>query len=94
MAGLGILVASSATSGDDALANFSAAESDAAVSLFGCDCLACINALRQLRTQPLLKGGQGHCWSWLEQRISPQKQQAILQTLDAEEANLGKTKRD
>jgi hypothetical protein len=90
----GILVASSATSGDDALANFSVAESDAAVSLFGCDCLSCINALRQLRTQPLLKGGQGHCWSLLEQRVSPQKRQVILQTLEAEEANLGQTKRD
>jgi hypothetical protein len=32
--------------------DFSAAESDAAVALFGCDCPACINALRQLRRQP------------------------------------------
>lgn len=31
--------------------NFSYAESDAAVSLFGCDCPACINALRQLKSQ-------------------------------------------
>jgi hypothetical protein len=90
----GILIASSATSGNDALADFSAAESDAAVSLFGCDCLACINTLRQLRTQPLLQGGEGHCWSLLKQRVSPQKRQTILQTLEAEEANLGPTKRD
>lgn len=33
--------------------DFSAAESDAAVALFGCDCPACINTLRQLRSQPL-----------------------------------------
>ena len=32
--------------------NFSYAESDAAVALFGCDCPACIGALRQLRDQP------------------------------------------
>jgi hypothetical protein len=33
--------------------DFSEAESDAAVALFGCDCPACINTLRQLRSQPL-----------------------------------------
>lgn len=32
--------------------DFSIAESDAAVTLFGCDCPACIGALRQLRDQP------------------------------------------
>ncbi|MBE9204726.1 hypothetical protein IQ218_16430 [Synechocystis salina LEGE 06099] len=32
--------------------DFSYAESDAAVALFGCDCPACIGALRQLRDQP------------------------------------------
>ncbi len=32
--------------------DFSYAESDAAVALFGCDCPACIGALRQLRSQP------------------------------------------
>ena len=31
--------------------DFSAAESDAAVALFGCDCPPCINALRQMRSQ-------------------------------------------
>src|SRR5512139_2496916 len=31
--------------------DFTAAESDAAVALFGCDCPPCINALRQLRSQ-------------------------------------------
>jgi hypothetical protein len=33
--------------------DFSEAESDAAVTLFGCDCPACINTLRQLQNQPL-----------------------------------------
>ena len=31
--------------------DFSAAESDAAVALFGCDCPPCINSLRQMRSQ-------------------------------------------
>lgn len=33
--------------------DFSEAESDAAVALFGCDCSSCIRALRQLRQTPL-----------------------------------------
>lgn len=33
---------------------FTDEESDAAVILFGCDCPTCLNALRQLRGQPLL----------------------------------------
>jgi hypothetical protein len=37
---------------DDLALEFSYAESDAAVALFGCDCPACLNALRQLRNQP------------------------------------------
>jgi hypothetical protein len=40
------------TEPDDFDFDFSYAESDAAVVLFGCDCPACINALRQLRNQP------------------------------------------
>ena len=36
---------------EDPMMDFSAAESDAAVELFGCDCPPCINALRQLRSQ-------------------------------------------
>ncbi|BAZ69683.1 hypothetical protein NIES4106_44610 [Fischerella sp. NIES-4106] len=31
--------------------NFSEEESDTAISLFGCDCPSCINALRQMRGQ-------------------------------------------
>ncbi|PSB04016.1 hypothetical protein [Merismopedia glauca] len=79
----GILVASSTPSLD-----FSDAESDAAVNLFGCDCSSCINALRQLRTHTLLNKGQGHCWTSMEQRKSPQEVKEVLRTLEAEEANL------
>lgn len=79
----GILVASSTPNLD-----FSDAESDAAVTLFGCDCSSCINALRQLRTQTLLDKSKGHCWSSLELRKSPQEVQQVLDTLEAQEANL------
>ena len=37
-----------------AMLDFSEEESDAAVAMFGCDCPACINSLRQLRGVPLL----------------------------------------
>lgn len=36
---------------EEPMMDFSAAESDAAVALFGCDCPPCINALRQMRSQ-------------------------------------------
>ncbi|TVP63081.1 MAG: hypothetical protein EA342_18460 [Leptolyngbya sp. LCM1.Bin17] len=42
----------SQTESEDFDFGFSAAESDAAVALFGCDCPACLNALQQLRNQP------------------------------------------
>ena len=66
-------------------ADFTAAESDAAVTLFGCDCPACLGALRQLRSQFLLNSSQGHCWTALQQRVSPEELQSVLQTLEAEE---------
>jgi hypothetical protein len=45
----GTLIASSVgITGDDFATDFSEAESDAAVQLFGCDCPACIRSLRQL----------------------------------------------
>jgi hypothetical protein len=118
--------------------NFSDAESDAAVALFGCDCPACLNALQQLRNQPpvpqvltsrrlgpsttapttataanrarfasrqrgvpvpFFKAAapsvgqtdvadpvQGHCWVNLQERSTPADIQAVLQTLEAEEA--------
>lgn len=84
----GILVASAqGISADNPLLDFSEAESDAAVTLFGCDCPACINTLRQVRTQPLQQGGQGHCWASLQQRVSPEEMQKVLETLDTEAAN-------
>ncbi|NMF82330.1 hypothetical protein [Nodosilinea sp. P-1105] len=114
--------------------NFSAAESDAAVALFGCDCPACLNALQQLRNQPpapqaftsrrlgpsnrltatnrtlfassqrrlpaaapspaqtfgrqpdVANPVQSHCWVNLQERNTPAQIQAVLQTLEAEEA--------
>ena len=32
--------------------NFSEADSEAAIAMFGCDCIVCINALRQVRGLP------------------------------------------
>lgn len=68
------------------LADFTAAESDAAVTLFGCDCPAYLGALRQLRSQSLLSSSGGHCWMALQQRFSPEELKTVLQTLEAEEA--------
>jgi hypothetical protein len=67
-------------------ADFTAAESDAAVTLFGCDCPSCLGALRQLRSQSLVSSSQGHCWTALQQRVSPEELQNVLQTLEAEES--------
>lgn len=73
--------------------DFSAAESDAAVALFGCDCPSCIGALQLLRSQSLLDSyggqgsGQGHCWTALKQRSSLQKVQEVLEGLEAEEVD-------
>lgn len=83
---------------EDPVMDFSAAESDAAVAVFGCDCPPCINALRQLRSQLssqvllsssqiLPSNSQGHCWTALQQRTSPIEVQDILQDLETEEAN-------
>ncbi len=66
--------------------DFSAAESDAAVALFSCDCPSCIGALQQLRKQSLLNSGKGHCLSALQER-SQQEVQEVLNTLEAEEAS-------
>jgi hypothetical protein len=75
----GILVASAL---DSPLLDFSEAESDAAVTLFSCDCLSCISALRQLRRQPLVTRGQGHCWSNLRKQVSSQQIKETLQSLE------------
>jgi hypothetical protein len=75
----GILVVSAL---DSPFLDFSEAESDAAVTLFGCDCPSCINALRQLRRQPLATRGQGHCWSNLQKQVSSQQIKETLQSLE------------
>ena len=83
---------------EDPVMDFSAAESDAAAALFGCDCPPCINALRQLRSQlssqvllsssqVLPSNSQGHCWTALQQNNSPREVQDILQNLETEEAS-------
>lgn len=66
--------------------DFSVAESDAAVTLFGCDCPSCIGALRQLQTQAL-SGSEGHCWGALQANVSPEEVRRVLQTLEAQTAN-------
>lgn len=40
------------TSEEAPLLEFSEAESEAAIALFGCDCIACINAIRQMKGLP------------------------------------------
>jgi hypothetical protein len=83
---------------EEPLMDFSTAESDAAVALFGCDCPPCINALRQVRSQLssqvllsssqiLPSNSQGHCWKALQLHTSPQEVQDILQNLATEETN-------
>lgn len=87
----GISIASAgALSAETGILNFSEAESDAAAALFGCDCATCINALRQLRSQPLFNknnsNGAGHCWTSLQRRSSSQKVQEVLQNLEKRES--------
>ncbi|NJR60559.1 MAG: hypothetical protein HC769_18005 [Cyanobacteria bacterium CRU_2_1] len=83
----GLTIASAGlASGETAILDFSEAESDAAAVLFGCDCPACINALRQLRNQSLFNNGNGHCWTSLQRRVSPQRMQEVLQNLEMREA--------
>jgi hypothetical protein len=86
-----VLIASSAgIAGDDSVLEFSEAESDAAVKLFGCDCSACLRSLKQLQSQSLTQkvvgSPQGHCWSSLQKRNSPQVVQQVLK-------NLGRSKK-
>ncbi len=65
--------------------DFSAAESDAAVLLFSCDCFSCINALRQLRNQ--LQLASGHCLAALSTNYSQQMVEQVLEAVEAAEAN-------
>ena len=70
--------------------DFTAAESDAAVALMGCDCPACMRVLHQLQSQTfsqvLLSSNQGHCWNALRQR-PPQETQEVLRGLEVEKEN-------
>jgi len=77
---------------ETALPDFSEAESDAAAVLFGCDCPACINALRKLRSQLVFQNSnsQGHCLVSLQRRVSPERMQEVLQNLEREEAEAGR----
>lgn len=92
------VVASAEGIGDYPMMDFTAAESDAAVALFGCDCPPCINALRQLQQQTLSRSlsqvlqadnlqanNQGHCWSSMQRRHSPQDIEQQLQQLSPPE---------
>jgi hypothetical protein len=82
-----LLVASNSTVVPDEFSmDFSEAESDAAVALFGCDCPACMNVFKQIRRQSLTPKGEGHCMTNLARRSSPEKIKAVLKNLDAEEA--------
>jgi hypothetical protein len=84
-----LLIASAAGSNvvqDEFSVDFSEAESDAAVALFGCDCPACMNVLSQLRRHARNPKGEGHCMTNLARRVTPEKAQEILKTLEADEA--------
>jgi hypothetical protein len=84
-----LLIASAADSTvvqDEFSVDFSEAESDAAVALFGCDCPACMNVLSQLRREARNPKGEGHCMTNLARRVTPEKAQEILKTLEADEA--------
>jgi hypothetical protein len=70
---------------DVAPVDFTAAESDAVVTLFGCDCPSCIGALRQLQAQSL-SSSSGHCWTTMQRRVSPEEVRSVLQSLESESA--------
>jgi hypothetical protein len=81
----GIMLASDGSTTDEtALYDFTEAESDAAVELFGCDCPSCLNALKELRSQSLLSrvDTKGHCWSSLQRNASPERVQEVIQNLE------------
>ncbi|MDZ7960683.1 MAG: hypothetical protein RMY34_22845 [Aulosira sp. DedQUE10] len=47
-----VVASNQSTTGDAANLGFSEEESNAAITLFGCDCPACVSALRNLRGLP------------------------------------------
>jgi hypothetical protein len=66
---------------------FSVAESDAAVALFGCDCPACMNSLRQLRNlAPVTTDGRDACWT-VVQRQFRRDPADVIEALSAAENN-------
>jgi hypothetical protein len=66
---------------------FSEAESDAAVALFGCDCPACMNSLRQLRNlAPVTTDGRDACWT-VVQRQFRRDPADVIEALSAAENN-------
>lgn len=75
---------------DESWVDFSAAESDAAATLFGCDCPACIRSLRQLQAlslpQLIARNPSGHCLTALQKRVSPDEVQEVLANLAAAQA--------
>lgn len=65
---------------------FSARESDAAVALYGCDCPACMNALRRLRNlPPVVNDGRDDCWT-VQQRIFKADPEDVIAALEQAEA--------
>jgi len=80
----GILVASLET---ELELDFTAAESDAAVALFGCDCPSCINALRVVRSRGPQDSSKGHCFATMQERLSPSEVRSVLDTLEANDRN-------
>ncbi len=72
--------------GDVMTLDFSAAASDAAVLLFGCDCPSCINALEQLRRPSLLAAAEGHCWQSMTETQDVGQVNQLLEAVDAAEA--------
>jgi len=66
---------------------FSEAESDAAVALFGCDCPACMNSLRQLRNlAPVTTDGRDACWTVVQRQFRRDPAE-VIEALSAAENN-------
>jgi hypothetical protein len=66
---------------------FSNAESDAAVALFGCDCPACMNSLRQLRNlAPVTTDGRDACWRVVQRQFRRDPAE-VIEALSAAENN-------
>ena len=72
---------------EESMLDFSAAESDAAVILLGCDCPGCINVIRQLRNQSLFDAVQGHCQTKLTNNNSQQTIDQVLEAIEVAEAS-------